>query len=375
MDLADQAIATTVFKKNLKAVKEGYRIIVNEGGTGSGKTQGILLLIGLLAYTKANNRTISVVSESLPHLRLGAMRDFDSLMNGQFKERDTVYKIRNNLLEFFGVDNLGKVRGPRRHWLYINEANRIKAEIYNQIEPRTKELVFIDYNPDREFWVHDLKGRNDVAWIHSTYLHNEALSRSERDSIESRKHLTNWWTVYGKGELGEIENIIYPNWKFQTFDESLPYGYGQDFGRVSPDALVKVAIDEDRKRIYLKECFYKSGNSTDDLKKLMELEVKGRQRIVADSSEDRLVREFQKWFNIHAANKYAGSVVDGIKIMQSYLLCVDPSSENLAKELKYYRWKDKGAELPEKAFDHLLDGARYFVLDQLSGGRARTKAY
>lgn len=151
MEPVDLAVATTVFKKNLKAVREGYRIIINEGGTGSGKTQGILLLIGLLAYEKADNRIISVVSESLPHLRLGAMKDFDSLMNNQFKERDTVYKIRHNLLEFFGVDNLGKVRGPRRHWLYINEANRIKESIYNQLEPRTKEIVFIDFNPDREF--------------------------------------------------------------------------------------------------------------------------------------------------------------------------------------------------------------------------------
>jgi len=304
------------------------------------------------------------------------MRDFDSLMNNQFKERDTVYKIRKNLIEFFGVDNLGKVRGPRRDWLFINEANRVKKEVWNQIEPRTRELVLVDFNPDREFWVHDLKGRNDVAWIHSTYRDNEALSRAERDSIESRKHLKNWWQVYGLGLLGDIENIIYTNWKFQTFDDSLPYGYGQDFGfSANPDALVKVAIDEKRKRIYLKECFYKRGNSSEDLRKLMDLEIKGRQRIVADSSEVRLIREFQKWFNIQGANKYAGSVVDGIKIMQSYLICCDPSSENLAKELKYYRWKDRGAEIPEKEFDHLLDGARYFVLDQLSGGRARTKAY
>jgi len=187
LELEGQAVATTVFKKNLKAVRQGYRIIVNEGGTGSGKTQGILLLIGLLANTKADNRIMSIVSESLPHLRLGAMRDFDSLMNNQFKERDTVYKIRKNLIEFFGVDNLGKVRGPRRDWLFINEANRVKKEVWNQIEPRTRELVLVDFNPDREFWVHDLKGRNDVAWIHSTYRDNEALSRAERDSIESRK--------------------------------------------------------------------------------------------------------------------------------------------------------------------------------------------
>jgi phage terminase large subunit len=309
------------------------------------------------------------------------MRDFYILLGNSYRESnhnksESSYILNGNHIEFYGVDNEGKVRGPAREWLFINEANRVKEDVWNQLDPRTKELVLIDFNPDREFWAHDLKGRADVKWIHSTYQDNDKLDQRIIDTIESRRHLENWWTVYGMGELGEIENIIYPNWKFQTFDDSLPYGYGQDFGfSASPDALIKVAIDEKRKRIYLKECFYKRGNSSDDLRKLMELEIKGRQRIIADSSEDRLIREFQKWFNIHGANKYGGSVVDGIKIMQSYLICCDPDSENLAKELKYYRWKDRGAELPEKEFDHLLDAARYYVLDQLSGGRARTKAY
>ena len=151
--------ATSVFEKNIRAYMSGATLIINQGGTRSSKSYSIMQLLFLIAYKSKNRLIISVCSYALPHLKLGVMRDFDNILMsyginvGSIKNiTESTYKIGNSLIEFFGVDNLGKVHGPARDILFLNECNYVKHEIFEQLAIRTRSTIFLDYNPSREFW-------------------------------------------------------------------------------------------------------------------------------------------------------------------------------------------------------------------------------
>lgn len=369
MPLIDLEKTTKVFDYNLHAYLEKHRIIINQGGTSSSKTYSTLQLLYLIALKSKTPILISVVSRALPHLKLGAMRDFDKILLswGEIPDKiknktDNYYKIGKSIIEFFGTEDLGKVHGPRRDILYINEANHVKHDVFDQLAIRTKSTIFIDYNPVQEFWVQtDIIPNEPHKFIKSTYLDNGFLSEDIKRAIESKRSNENWWKVYGLGELGQLEGSILKDWEYGDFDTSLPYAYGLDFGfSPDPDAMVKIAIDHKKKIIYADEIIYNTGQSLNDL--IASIPATKTDYIIADSAEPRLIFDLSKYFNIKAVKKYPGSVAQMLKVMQDYKIIITDKSYNLAKELNNYIWNDKKSGVPIDAYNHLIDAMRYVCM-------------
>jgi len=362
---------TNVFDRTLDAYQSGAHLIVEQGGQGSSKTYSILQLLYLIA--KKEKRRITIASYALPHLKAGAMADFDKILEsfdenpGTLKNiSESTYYIGKSSIEFFGIEgNIAKAHGPRRDILFINECNRkITYEVFDMLATRTQGAVFLDYNPDQEFWVHDKIMPNfKYSFIKSTFLDNPWLPERELNNILSKKDklgFENWWRVYGEGELGKFEGAIFTNWRYGEFDESLPYGYGMDFGFNDPDALVKIAIDHKRRVIYADEKIYKSGNSFNDLRLLINANTKREDLVVADCADARMISELSRFVNMVPVNKKAITVSEALKMMQGYEIIITEGSSNLAKELGNYLWNDKKAGIPIHAFCHLIDGMRYY---------------
>src|SRR3990167_5164725 len=242
--------ATSATKKIIQ-LKKRLRII--QGGTGASKTISVILYLIHLAQSDKKPTLTSIVSESFPHLRRGAMRDFLLIMQEHKFFEDALWDKTNNIytfetgsqIEFFSVDQPEKVRGARRERCFINEANNVPFSAFEELEVRTKEFIFIDYNPTNEFWLFtDVLGkRDDVDYITLSYLDNEALSREIVASIEARKGRKDWWTVYGLGQLGSVEGRIYTDWNIidEIPHEARLERYGLDFG-YSNDPTAIVAI-------------------------------------------------------------------------------------------------------------------------------------
>lgn len=367
---------TAVFEKNILAYQDNARLIINQGGTSSSKTYSVLQLLFLIAKLNPKHRIISVVSFALPHLKLGAIRDFNKILleNGIIpdevcKKTDMEYMIGNTIIEFFGTENIGKVHGPRRDILFLNEANNIKHDIYTQLAIRTRECIFIDYNPVQSFWVHEeVIPSFPHTFIQSTYKDNTFLDSNTIMQIESRRKNENWWKVYGLGELGSLEGAIFQDWRYGDFDNTLPFGFGMDFGFNDPDTLVKIAVDTKRKIVYWDEKIYKSGNSFDQLRQSVGVHCTRENKIVADCADARMIAQLRRYFNVHPANKAKWSVGEALKMMQDYEHVITPESYNLGKELQNYIWNDKKAGVPVDGFNHLIDAGRYYFLDTLRGG-------
>lgn len=362
-----------------RLLKLDKRIRACAGGTSASKTISILLILIDKCTVYANEGKpllVSVVSESLPHLKRGAMRDFMNIMEGhgyfkesQWNRTDFIYSFAPNVrMEFFGVDTPEKVRGPRRDILFMNEANNCPFESFEQLEVRTKDEIWLDWNPTNEFWFYTeiLPYRSeDLDFITLTYKDNEALDENIVRSIEARKHNKSWWKVYGLGELGEVEGKIYKDW--QIID-SIPHEarlerLGLDFGYANdPAALVAVY-------------FYNGGYIVDEL--LYRTHMTNRKiadyinnsefpnaLVVADSAEPKSIAEMLEYgVQIIGANKGAGSVNQGIQWIQDQRVSVTKQSVNVIKEYRNYMWMtnrdDKILDKPAHEFSHSMDAFRY----------------
>ena len=203
----------TTAQRKISKLKKRIRIV--QGGTSSSKTFSIIPLLIDYAIFKAKTE-ISIVSESIPHLRRGALKDFIKIMDwlGMYREeqfnRSTLRYdfVNGSYIEFFSADQADKLRGARRDVLFINECNNITFESYHQLAIRTKRFIYLDYNPTSEFWVHkELVSDPDSEMIILTYKDNEALDKDLVKEIEKAKdkakessYWANWWKVYGLGE-------------------------------------------------------------------------------------------------------------------------------------------------------------------------------
>ena len=372
---------TNTFWKLRDAYDAKHQLIIQQGGTSSGKTYATLQLLYLIAKHSPQRKIISVVSYALPHLRTGAIRDFENILEGAGviitdirNKTDNQYSIGNSIIEFFGAENTAKVHGPRRDILYINEAIDIKYEIYTQLRLRTTGVTFVDYNPKYEFWVHDTVMREeDHFFIKTTYLDNHLLHPNIVKQIESRRHNPYFWRVYGLGEIGAAEGAIFTNWRVGEFDHTLPYYHGLDFGfHPDPDACSKVAIDRKKLKIYADEKFYVSGQSFNDLKSNLEKHIKPHELIVADSAEKRLINDLSTHFNIKAVSK-RGMVVEWLRKMEDYEIIITEGSKNTEKELRNYQWHDKKAGIPIDGFNHAIDEIRYCFMEFDIGTRTMTR--
>lgn len=375
---------TNVFRRTAEAYNAGANLIINSGGQGSGKTIAILQLLYFIAKYHAPKR-ITICSYALPHLKKGAMADFDRVLDsfgenpGDLRSGNPPeYKINTSLVDFYGIEgNVAKAHGIRRDILFINECNRkITYDVYDQLNTRTQECTFVDFNPDQAFWLHDTVMPNfPHILIKSNFTDNPYLPKNELNNILMKRDkvgFENWWKVYGLGELGRLEGAIFTNWRYlapgESWPDHLPSGHGLDFGFNDPDAMIKVAVDLRRKVIYLDQKIYREGNSFEDLKRQIGEHCNRNHAITADAADARMINELRKYYNIRAVNKKLGTVAEIIKIMQDYEIVITESSYDLARELQNYIWNDKKAGIPIDAFNHLIDAARYRFMEVARGG-------
>ena len=366
-----------VFKENLFAYRERKRRALNEGGTYSSKTWSILYLLYLIA--QKDKFLISVVSESLPHLKRGAIRDFFRILeespdnNPRYNKTEHIYDCGNGRIEFFGADEADKVRGPRRDILFLNEANNIPWETARGLDIRTSKFTFADWNPVSEFWVHtNWIGQPENAYIHSTYLDMlDVLSPEVITNIESNKNDPNWWNIYGLGRLGKIEGLVYP---FFNQTNELPHGdifYGLDFGfSTDVTVLVKNVILGDN--LYSQELIYEKGLTNQDIAvRMIELGVKEHfDEIFADSAEPKSIEEIYRiGFNIKGAVKGPGSVEYGHQKIRQYKQFWTADSTNCIKEQRNFRYlADKNGKLTDKTahlWSHGMDARRYGMMGKV----------
>lgn len=357
--------------KRIQSLKKRIRAV--QGGTSASKTVSIILYLIHRAQSDTKPTLTSIVSESFPHLKRGAIRDFLSIMqeHGYFRDArwnksDFTYEFETgSKIEFFSVDQPGKVRGPRRDRLFINEANNIPYEAFDQLEVRTKEFIFLDWNPTNEYWFYEevLNKRDDIDHIILTYRDNEALDPAIVASIEQRKGRKGWWAVYGEGKLGEVEGKIYTGW--QIIDD-IPHEarlerYGLDFG-YSNDPSAIVAIYYYNGGYILDEILFQKGMSN---KQLADVLINQRKALtVADSAEPKSIDEIRTYgVNIIPTTKGPGSVNQQIQMAQDQQISVTKRSTNVIKEYRNYLWEtDKDGKIlnePEHTFSHSMDAFRY----------------
>ncbi len=364
----------TTSTKKIASLTKKIRIV--QGGTSASKTVSILLHLIHEAQSDEAPTLTSVVSESIPHLKRGAMRDFKNILKAHkywvdknWNATDSIYTFETgSQIEFFSTDNGDKLRGGRRDRCFMNEANNCLLDAFDQLEVRTKEYIYLDYNPTTEFWaltdVLPLRP-DDCDYIILTYMDNEALSQEIIDSIESRKNRTQWWKVYGLGQLGEVEGKVFTDW-IQIDDiphEARHIGRGLDFGYTNdPTAITDIYWYNGG--FILDELIYQKGMSNAEIATALK---ENNIITVADSAEPKSIDEIKKHgITIVGADKGKDSIVHGIQLIQDQKISVTRRSANIWREYMNYLWdKDKhtGQSLnkPESGFDHALDGIRYFL--------------
>ena len=376
-------VKKTIAFHRLKELQSRIRIV--KGGTSASKTVSILCL--LINYAIRNDgKEISVVSESVPHLRRGALKDFLAILKGLNRYKDSQYNkstlkyifTNGSYIEFFSTDQPDKLRGARRTDLYINECNNVPFDAYTQLATRTSGTIWLDYNPSNLFWVDkELIGQPDTDYITLTYKDNDALPDSIVKEIEKAKekaktstYWSNWWKVYGLGEQGSLEGVCIPDWKEidRIPEDARLMAYGMDFG-YSVDPTTLIGLYKWNEAYIYDEVLYKKGMLNRDISRFIsQQDIK--ENIVADSAEPKSIAELQGYgHSIYGVSKGRDSVVYGINLINQNEIYVTARSKNLKRELQGYVWaKDKeGNTLQKPTGEHpdCIDAARYVLTDQL----------
>ncbi len=377
-------IETTATQK-IKRLSKRIRII--QGGTSASKTISTLLYLIALAQSDKTPTLTSIVSESIPHLKRGVIRDFKNILvtHKYWKDKswngtDSIYTFETgSQIEFFSTDNGDKLRGARRDRCFMNEANNNTFDAFEQLEVRTKEFMIIDYNPTTEFWaMTEVMGkRTDVEFLILTYKDNEALDPSIIASIEQRKNRTGWWQVYGLGQLGEVEGKIYKDWKIidEVPHEARLERYGLDFGYTNDPSAI-IAIYKYNGGYILDEVLFQKEMSNVQLKDIF---LSNKQALViADSAEPKSIDEIKSYqVPVLPTIKGKDSVANGIQFVQDQQISMTKRSINLIKEYRNYLWEtDKNGKIlnvPEQGYDHSMDAVRYAIAYNINYKRPAQK--
>jgi phage terminase large subunit len=374
----------------IKIAKMRKRVRIIQGGASASKTFSIIPLLINYAITN-KNKEISIVAESIPHLKRGAIRDFlkimdwtDNFTDSEWNKSNHTYNFPNgSFIEFFSADQPDKLRGARRDVLFINECNNVNFEAYQQLAMRTREFIYLDFNPVAEFWVHtELKNEKDTDFIVLNYLDNEALEPALIRELEKAKekaatsdYWRNYWQVYGLGQIGMLQGVVFSNWRqCDDIPKDAQYlGTGLDFGFTNdPSAAVDVYRFDGE--IYIDELIYQTQLHNNEIARML----KGKE-VYADSAEPKSISEIRRaGVRIMPTVKGADSINYGIDILQHYQMNVTKRSLNLIRELRSYVWAtDKaGATLnkPIDNFNHSIDALRYLAQMKLGNKASGTYA-
>lgn len=364
----------TTATKKISALTARLRNV--QGGTGASKTVSIILHLTGLSQADSKPTLTSIVSESVPHLKRGAMRDFLNILKthryykeSRWNRTDKIYTFEGgSQIEFFSADQPDKVRGPRRDRLFCNEVNNITKEAFEQMEIRTNQFIYSDWNPISEFWMYELmEERDDFDHITLTYKDNEALDPEVVKSIETRKHRKEWWKVYGLGQLGEAEGRIYSGWKIiedipheaRLERRWLDFGYSND-----PSAIGDLYYYNGG--YILDEQMYLKGMKNKPIADFLLNLDQPKTLVIADSAEPKSIDEISDFgVNILPCEKGKDSIVNGITIVQDQKFSVTKRSLNILKEYRNYLWETdrdgKVINVPQDIWNHHMDGIRYVI--------------
>lgn len=385
-----------VYYKTRKAICDTDGFVSSCGGARSGKTIGILQNLFELAACDYTPTITSIVSETFPHLKRGAIRDLPVALGDLWDETawskgESILRVPNrggteSILEFFSADAPAKVHGPARDRLFLNEAQNIPYETARHLFIRTRGLKLLDYNPTHDGWMQQkIETRPECVTIHSTYKDNDYLTPEQIREIEANENDANWWRVYGLGLVGSLEGLIYPD--FELIDtlpsaDGLREIYGVDFGFThDPTAIVRVLADTGRKVAYVEQICYQTGMLNTDIAATLNGQNIGRHvAIWADAAEPKSIAEIgaATGLRVQACDKSAPVRSDRLKFqiqwMQGWKLRVSKSSLDIIHELRNYCWaKDRDGQMtdhPIDTFNHALDAMRYALYTELAGNEA-----
>lgn len=357
------------------------KIVCEQGGTRSGKTFNILLYI-IFHYCQVNTgKTITICRKTFPAVRSSVMRDFLNILKSYNKyneayhnKSNSEYTLNNNLIEFISVDQPQKIRGRKREFLFINEANELEYEDWQQLIFRTTEKIVLDYNPSDEYhWIYDkVLNRDDVEFYKTTYKDNKFLDESIIKEIERLKYTDEqYWQIYGLGVRGVSKATIfnYVEVPHIPHDAEL-ISYGADAGYTNdPSTLVSVYRKD--YNLYIKEHLYRTMMTTKDLSDCFKKEVMSRNAIYFDAAEPRLIDELRRMgHNIQPSLKGRDSINAGIDLLKRFKIHITSDSNNAIQEFRNYKWQeDRSGKLTNKPVDknnHIIDAVRYATYSILS---------
>lgn len=357
------------------------KIIIEQGGTRSGKTYNILLWIIFHYCAENTGKVITICRKTYPALRTSAMRDFISILRHFqiYKEENhnkssSEYRLRGNLVEFISLDQPQKVRGRKRDLLFINECNELNFEDWQQLIFRTQGRIILDYNPSEEYhWIYDkVIPREDAEFFQTTYKDNPYLEETIVQEIERLQDTDEqYWQIYGLGIRGVSKTTIFRYIEVEKVPENASFlSYGIDYGFTNdPTTIVGVWIDD--YSLYAKEYLYQTMMTTIDIhRKLKSLNI-NREMIFADSAEPRLNEELRRMgWNIKPSLKGRDSVNAGIDLLKRYKIHLTKDSSNMISEFRNYRWKQdrdgRTLNMPEDKANHTTDALRYATYSLLS---------
>lgn len=377
---------TTALEKIQELILEPTFYKVVQGGMRAGKTMAIMILLTGYAESYPNSK-ITVVGQSYTHLKDGPIDDFKSIMRGtgrwndeRFNKSELNYEFQNgSVIQFRSIDKM-KAHGLSRDVLFMNEANAFSYETFDQLASRTEDFVIVDYNPTSKFWAHEElvegkhKGRTSFTIL--TYKDNEALSKQLVENIESHKpkdgeEPSNYWIVYGLGQIGSLEGNIYSGWEESdsVFIEKngIRVRYGLDFGFSNDETALVVVYEMPEGKLGLVEEVYQNGILGSQYAEILRSHnIDPSVLIVADSARPEIIAEIKAaGFRIVGADKNPGSVLRGIDRVQQHQIIY--SGENLKREYLSYAWRKKRTgevlDEPQDGNDHLMDAIRYAVDD------------
>lgn len=375
---------TTALNKLQPLFNNGKRFLIVQGGMRAGKTYPILMLI--TSWCQQNpDQIATIASMSYPHLSRGAIRDFQTIMKAaeiwepeRWNQSSKIETFSNGtIMEFISVDNMS-AHGPARNLLFVNEANDMDRETFEQLAARTTGKIIIDYNPTHEFWAHTwlLKEHADKCdFIILTYKDNEALAPTIRQYIESKKPKpgekpSNWWTVYGLGQIGTLEGNIYEGWRKATpedYKDAKLIRYGLDFGFSNDETGMVAIYQTEDGRIIIEQKLYQTGLLGSQYgDKLRAINIDPSILIVADSARPEIIAEIKaQGFRIIGADKNAGSVLRGIDRVKQHQIIYD--GKDIEREYLSYQWRTRRSgetlDEPQDGNDHLMDALRYAIDD------------
>lgn len=370
------------------------RYTVISGGRGSGKSYSVAAYLLMLSFE--TDRVILYVRYTMKDVKVSIYPEFLSKIEElgidnlfEITKNEIINKNTNTKIIFKGIKTGSSIQTANLKsianvdTLVVDEAEEIPSEeIFDKMDFSIRSIkkfnkIIILFNPTtKESWLYKrffeeqgLKEvyngvKNDITYIHTTYIDvMDKLSESFIKKFEEIKktNIKKYNHIILGNFLDKAEGVIFTNWEIGDFNNELEYGFGADFGySVDPSTLIKIAIDNKNKIIYLDEVLYESGLTTTDL--INKYSYCGNKLIVADNSEPRLIEEIKKsGVNIIPCVKGAGSVLEGIKFLQDYKLIVSDTSINIIKELNNYIWSDRKSGTPIDMYNHCLDGVRYYI--------------